>query len=159
MKTTMNKKAMQDTRREYLNMEAEVARRRAAYWAMRKQVQQEEENILEEMFRTVDMLSSKLGRWPTAAEITAAMEGAMSRHEVVGNLTVALCEHYNGTYYNKPTPNASHKAVQRRKGHTRSDYRTITRQFVEVDESGKPIEGGCTIKHTERRKVYAVDRV
>ena len=159
MKTTMNKKAMQDTRREYLNMEAEVARRRAAYFAMRKQVQQEEENILEEMFRTVDMLSSKLGRWPTAAEITAAMEGAMNRHEVVGNLTVALCEHYNGTYYNKPTPNASHKAVQRRKGHTRSDYRTITRQFVEVDESGKPIEGGCTIKHTECRKVYAVDRV
>lgn len=159
MKTTMNKKAMQDTRRAYLDMEAEVARRRAAYWAMRKQVKQEEEAILEEMFRTVDMLCGKLGRWPTAAEITTAMEGAMSRHEVVGNLTVALCEHYNGTYYNKPTPNATHTAVQRRKGHTRSDYLTVTRRFAEIDESGKPIEGGCIIKQTERRKVYAVDRV
>lgn len=159
MKTTMSKDSMKASRKQYLDMEAEVYRLRKAYQAMREQAKQEEEGILEEMFRAVDMLSSKLGRWPTAAEITAAMEGAMSRHEVVGNLTVALCEHYNGTYYNKPTPNASHKAVQRRKGHTRSDYRTITRQFVEVDESGKPIEGGSIIKHTERRKVYAVDRV
>lgn len=159
MKTTVSKERMQANRKHYLNMEAEVYRLRKEYQAMREQAKQEEEGILEEMFRAVDMLSSKLGRWPTAAEITAAMDGAMSRHEVVGNLTVALCEHYNGTCYRTPTKNASHKAVQRRKGHTRSDYRSITRRFVEVDESGKPIEGGCTIKHTERRKVYAVDGV
>lgn len=158
MKTTNSKKAMREFKGEYLGMMAEVARRRKVYQAMRKQFRVEEEAVLNAMFDKVEELTEKLGRFPTAAEITQAMGGAISRHEVVGNLTVALDEHVNGSTYPNTTKKARTQAVQSRKGAMKAEYKEVTHHFAEVDESGKVIEGGRAISVTEAVKTYGFRR-
>lgn len=156
MKTTNTKNALRNFKADYLTMMAEVERRRKVYRAMREEFKAEEERILEDLFATVEKLTDKLGRFPSAAEITAAMGGAMSQPEVVGHLTVALCEHYNGASYPQPTKNSRSKAVQARKGKMTSTYTETTRRFVEIDDRGEVLPDGKAIHITKTVKTYGL---
>lgn len=156
MKTTISKSTMKEFRGAYIAMQDEVNARRAKYQDMRRKAMQEEEDILEEMFRTAENLLKVLGREPTANEIAIALDGTMSRQEVVGQLMVAAGEHCNGATYPKPTKNARHTATKRRKGKVSIDHIITTRKFAEVDDKGELVKGGLVIKKTTCRNGYRV---
>lgn len=156
MKTTNTKTALRSFKNDYLNMMAEVERRRQAYRAMRDQFKAEEERILTDLFATVEKLTDKLGRFPSANEITAAMNGSMTRPEVVGHLTVALCEHYNGASYPQPTKKSRSAVVQAYKGKMTSTYTETTRRFAEIDERGEVIPYGKVVHITKTVKTYGL---
>lgn len=153
MKTNTNKTRdeARSFRNEYLAMMAEVETRRAAYFDMMAEIKAAENEIISEMYATLSAIIKATGKMPTAAQLTAAMKGKMSRHEVVGQLTVALGEHYNG--YGR-TKKATHKPTQDAKGRVKADYKRITQRFAEVDENGKLVPGGATIAKTDTVKVY-----
>lgn len=155
MKTNINitKKAARNMRNEYLAMMAEVERRRDEYYQVKAQIHAAENDVLREMYTTLDAIVKASGKMPTAAQLTAAMDGKMSRHEVVGQLTVALNEHYNGT---GKTKKATHEPTQDAKGKVKADYKQVRRSFVEVDESGKVVPNGAIITKEDRVKVYGV---
>lgn len=153
MKTNTNKTKSEarSFRREYLAMMAEVATRREAYFEMMAEIKAAEDEIVTELYTVLADIVEVTGKMPTAAQLTAAMKGKMSRHEVVGQLTVALGEHYNG--YGR-TKKATHKPTQDAKGRVKADYKRITQRFAEVDENGKLVPGGATIAKTDTVKVY-----
>lgn len=153
MKTNVNitKKEALNYRREYLAMLAEVATRREAYFEMMAEIKAAENEVVAEMYATLEKLVTATGKMPTAAQLTAAMGGKMSQHEVVGQLTVALGEHYNGTGLTKK---ATHKPTQDAKGRVKADYKKVEQRFAEVDENGKLVPGGATITKTDTVKVY-----
>lgn len=142
MKTTISKNTIKNTRKDIAAMNEKLAQLRRDKRAMMDGLKREEEEILNRMFDLIPTLTKAMGRFPTAAEITRAMGGDMSRHEVVGNLLVALNDHFNGSSYPRPTKKATHKAVERRKGQMDRQYLTVTRRFVEVDDKGAPVQDG-----------------
>ena len=156
MKTTISKNTIKKARNEISDLSLKLEGLRRDKRAMVAGMKAEEEAILSRMFTIIPDLTAKLGRYPTAAEITQAMGGDMSRHEVVGNLLVALEEHYNGFSYPRPTKGASHKAVERRKGQVAREYITITQRFAEVDEKGELVKGGVTIQKQKHTSSYGV---
>lgn len=153
MKTNTNKTKSEarSLRREYLAMMAEVETRRAAYFEMMAEIKAAENEVIAEMYNVLSAIIKATGKMPTAAQLTAAMKGKMSRHEVVGQLTVALGEHYNG--YGR-TSQATREPTQDAKGKVRADYKKVEHRFAEVDENGKLVEGGTTITKTNIVKVY-----
>ena len=156
MKTTCNKNTVKKARQQISDLSLQLQRLRRDKRAMIAGMKAEEEAILSRMFTVIPDLTEKLSRFPTAAEITRAMGGDMTQHEVVGNLLVALNDHYNGFSYPNPTKKASHKAVECRKGKVAREYITITQRFAEVDEDGKLIEGGVTMKKDKHTTSYGV---
>lgn len=142
MKTTINTTDLQDMRSSYLALLDEVARQRALYKMKKGEMKAEEEEILQEMFAAVRTLEKSLKCRPTTAQIAAAMNGKMSRQEVVGQLLVAANQHYNGV---GRTWNAKHDTTQEQKGKIQHFYKHVTRQFAEVDEQGNLVEGGKVI--------------
>ncbi len=156
LNTNTTKDAARNYRNEYLEMMAEVERRRSRYQRMMAEIHTAENEVIEDLYRTIQVLmAAKGGVYPTAAEITAAMGGKMTRHEVVGQLTVALGEHYNGC---GKTHKATHEPTQRMIDTAKvgSDYRQVTRRFAEIDASGQVIPNGLTIKQTSTVKGYGV---
>lgn len=156
MKTTFNKNTIKKAREQISDLSLQLSRLRRDKRAMMAEMKAQEEAILSRMFMVIPKLTTELGRYPTAAEITRAMDGDMSRHEVVGNLLVALEEHYNGFSYPRPTKKASHQAVERRKGKVDREYITITQRFAEVDENGELVKGGATMETHKHTSSYGV---
>lgn len=142
MKTTIKTADLQDMRSSYLALLDEVARQRAFYKLKKGEKKAEEEEILQEMFAAIRTLENTLKCRPTTAQITAAMNGKMSRQEVVGQLMVATNQHYNGV---GRTWNAKHDTTQGQKGKIRYSYKPMTQRFAEVDEQGNLVEGGKVI--------------
>lgn len=151
----MDKTAARNFRNEYIAMMDEVARRRKVYQQAIAAIHTAENEVIADMFRQVASLTDVLGRCPSAAEITRAMGGRMSRHEVVGQLTVALGEHYNGMGLTK---NATHEPTQAAKGKVKANYIRQRKTFAEVDKSGALVEGGQTITTETLTKTYGIRR-
>lgn len=158
MKTNINttKESARNFRNEYLNMMAEVERRRAQYQRMVAAIHTAENEVIAEMYRTITVLmNANGGEFPNANQITAAMGGKMTRHEVVGQLTVALGEHYNG---HGKTHKATHEPTQAHidRRTVCADYKYRIRKFAEVDASGSLIPNGEVKEVKECVKVYGV---
>lgn len=158
MKTNINttKESARKFRNDYLAMMAEVERRRDQYRRMMDAIHTAENEVISDMYRTiVTLMNANGGEFPSANQITAAMGGRMSRHEVVGQLTVALGEHYNGCgKTHKATHEPTQAHIDRRT--VRSDYKRRTRRFAEVDKSGALIPNGEVKEVQESVKVYGV---
>lgn len=158
MKTNINttKESARNFRNEYLNMMAEVERRRAQYQKMVAAIHTAENEVIAEMYRTITVLmNANNGEFPSANQITAAMGGKMTRHEVVGQLTVALGEHYNGTgRTHKATHEPTQECIDRRT--VKADYKRRVRKFAEVDDYGNLIPNGEVKEVPESVKVYGV---
>lgn len=95
------------------------------------------ETHLEEMEVIKEMLALDTGEnGMTAQEISRALDGKISKHEVAGNLTT-----YNNRYGITPADVRYKKEVEQR-------------QFVEIDDTGTPIKNGQIIKKASRKNRY-----
>lgn len=146
MKTAITKTTLDAQRKAYLDLQAHVDSLRSQYRKDRDEMRTEEEEILQRMFMTIHRLQDLLGRFPTSAEVAQAMQGEMSRREVLGQLLVGANCHYNGT---GRTHGATHATTQAEKGKLHHEYRRTTRKFAEVTEQGELVQGGKTFTKEE----------
>lgn len=156
MKTTNTKKNVKALRKNISDTAAQLDRMRKEKRLMVEGIKQEEEVILQTMYALIPDLTKSLGRQPTAAEIAAAMDGNISRHEVVGQLLVAMGQHSNGYSYPRHTKNATHTATKEMFGRVRSEGLQVTRRFAEVDPNGRLVEGGQELTTTKWQTTYGV---
>lgn len=156
MKTTITKKTVKAMRKEISSVAIQLENMRREKRLMVEGMKQEEEAILQKMYDLIPDLTRSLGRQPTAAEIAAAMSGDINRHEVVGQLLVAMGRHCNGQSYPHPTKKATHTATQDMIGRVQSDHREITRKFAEVGPDGRVVEGGQELTITKWQTTYGV---
>ena len=158
MKLTVNKDSISVNREHARELERQARALRDRNREIAEQARREEESILQTL---VDIVESA-GVFMTAREISTAMEGVMSVHEVAGQLTYARNSTDSGR---KPQPyfgprhySMEHRAMQKAAPAVEVEERRVTRQFAEVDESGKVIPGGRQFKQTEVRNIYAIKR-
>lgn len=158
MKTKTNKSAIKANREHARQLEEQARQLRDRNRQILMQCRAEEEAILTQMVEVVE----GAGCFMTAREISVAMGGTMSVHEVAGQLTYARNSEDSGR---KPQPyfgprhySMEHRTMQRVAPRVEVEERRVTRQFAEVDESGKVIPGGRTFKQTELRNIYTINR-
>lgn len=156
MKTTNTKKNVKALRKNISAAAIQLDKMRKEKRLMVEGIKQEEEVILKKMYDLIPDLTKSLGRQPTAAEIAAAMGGDISRHEVVGQLLVAMGQHSNGYSYPRHTKNATHTATKEMFGRVRSEGLQVTRRFAEVDPNGRLVEDGQVLTTTKWQTTYGV---
>lgn len=155
MKTSINKDTIAANRDTARRLEAEARNLRYQNAKMREQAKAEEEAILKNMVETV----MDAGYSMTARQISAAINGDMSVHEVAGQLTWAsTCRESGHAPRGYRGHTMAHETMTTAAPDIRVDEQVITHHFAEVDASGKVIPGGRTFKQSERRNLYAISR-
>lgn len=158
MKTKTNKNAIATNTQRARDLEAQARALREQNQQIRLQVKAEEEAILRDMVQTVE----ESGDYLTASQIAAKLGGAMSVHEVAGQLTFARNSMDSGRkpqpYFGPSHYHMTHDTMVDAAPTVEVDSQRVTRHFAEVDESGKVIPGGRQFKQTEHRNVYAIKR-
>ena len=156
MKTTTSKTAIQSTVNEARKLESKARSLRQQSRDLKAQLRTEEETILRDM---VNMVADS-GAFMTAAEISRAMGGVVSVHEVAGQLTWARNSADSGRrpqpYFGPAGCHMRHDTMSDVAPRVEVEEREVTRQFAEVDETGAVIPGGRSFKQTERRNIYNV---
>lgn len=155
--TTMNKKSARKFRQEYIAMQAEVENRRRQYRRMVEEIKQGEEDTIARMLDTAAAMCAASPTGKVTASAIAQQFPDMSREEIVGQLVVAGKEHYNGC---GKTRKATHTVTQRMidNNGVSIDWHTVTRTFVECDQSGRPIEGGEVVTLSTKQNRYKVSK-
>lgn len=120
------------------------------------QVRAEEEAILRDMTEMI----AESGSFMTAAEISRAMGGVVSVHEVAGQLTWARNSADSGRrpqpYFGPSGCHMRHDTMTEVAPRVEVEEREVTRRFAEVDETGAVIPGGRSFKQSERRNIYNI---
>ena len=86
----------------------------------------------------------------TASELSAAVGGAVSAHELAGNLPYVGKGGYKGDGVSR------YSKLRTADRHVVSHTRSVTHKFAEVDEDGNLIPNGHTMTSTEKRTYYTV---
>ncbi len=158
MKTNISLDSIRATRNQARELERQARELRYRNAQAREQLKAEENAILQTMLDTV----RDAGAFMTASEIVAAIDGAMSVHEVAGQLTWARNSKDSGRkpqpYFGPSGQTMRHSAMSEAAPAIQVEERRVTRHFAEVDESGKVIKGGRRFKQTETRNIYKVER-
>lgn len=161
MKTKMNKAVITANVKQARELERQAKELRRVNLDLKAQIMAEEEAILTTMIETVQ----ESGVFMTAREISQAIGGIMSVHEVAGQLTYAR----NSTdSHRKPQPyfdpakgkgyKMRHTAMTEAAQLVDVEERQVTRRFVEVDEAGHIIPGGKELRQTEIRNIYLIQK-
>lgn len=158
MKTKTTKKAIAATINQARELETQARKLREEHRKLRLRIHDEENAIIQEMVTAVQ----EAGCFMTASEIVQAIGGAMSVHEVAGQLTYARnskdSQRKRQPYFGHAPYNMRHETMAEAAPLVDVEERKVTRRFVEVDEDGKVIQGGRTFKQTEARNIYRIDR-
>lgn len=153
--TNITKSAARRMRSAYLEKQREVDRDRRKYQQVMETIKQGEEDTIARMLNTAASMCLNSPSGSVTASAIAQKFPDMSREEIVGQLVVAGGEHYNGS---GRTHGAKHKVTRDAIANksVKIDWTTITRQFIELDANGKPVEGGQVIELTTRQNRYKV---
>lgn len=154
--TTMTRDNARDFREEYIEMMAEVERRRAIYREAIEEITNAEDVVVSEMADTLRKLYRVKQRPITAREVYLAMDGKMTYQEVVSILTVAANEHWNGSGRTRKTRFACLKGIKSAKA-CKQYCRTTTRRFAELDENGYLVPNGRVLEIEKSVCAYTID--
>lgn len=137
------KKARQEMVEEYQELRRKLLQ-------IKQAIHQEENEILEAMFYEMTNTDEPL----TAAEISAKLGGAMSKHEVAGQLKL-ICNPWIRNEFQ-----ATHEVIEneKSKNRVRKEGRIRVKRFAEIDNNGEIIPNGEIFETVRKYNTYIKEK-